>query len=44
VKKGSVIRLVDWKLDFKNFDIVVESWQYLGGAGYGVKSGRPWDI
>lgn len=44
VKKGSVIRLVDWKLDFKNFDIVVDSWQYLGGAGYGVKSGRPWDI
>lgn len=44
VKKGSVIRFVEWRLDFKNFDIVVDCWQYLGGAGYGVKSGRPWDI
>jgi hypothetical protein len=31
-------------LDLNSFDIVINDWQYLGGAGYGVKCGRPWDV
>lgn len=31
-------------MDLNSFDVIVNDWQYLGGAGYGVKIGRPWDV
>lgn len=43
-KKGSIIRLIKWSLDLKSYEIIIEECQYLGGAGYGVKLGRPWDL
>lgn len=43
-KKGSILRLIEWTLNLNSFDIIIQESQYLGGASYSVKSGKPWDI
>lgn len=42
-KKGAYLRLTDWDVDLQNFQLIIYSFQSLGGEGYNVRPGKPWD-
>lgn len=42
-KRGSYLRLTCWELDLTNYQLIIKDYQYLGGEGYTVKSGKLWD-
>lgn len=43
VKKGTYLRLTDWDIDLKNYQLIIYIFQSLGGEGYSVRPGKAWD-
>lgn len=42
-RKGSYLRLTEWDVDLKNYQLIINGYQLLGGEGYNVRAGKPWD-